>query len=67
MIIDDSFKKKFWRVTVGITILVMAGVNYYLFRLRNDIKTFMEYESQLSNKRVENIREFRQLKPNPQP
>lgn len=52
-------KTKFWWGVVGLVVLVLVGVNVYLFFLRKSIFEFIEQEAELSNKRVEQIREFR--------
>jgi len=59
-------KTIFWRVFIGLIVVVLLGLNFYLLFLRKSIVKFIAEEADLGNKRVENIQEIRAFKSNPQ-
>ena len=61
-------KTKFWWGMIGLIVLVLAGVNIYLYWLRASIREFVRGEIQMDNRRIEQINEIRQYEDdNPQP
>ena len=59
-------KRKFWWVVVVLVILVLLGVNIYLYWLKNSIYNFIVKEAELGKERMESIQKTRVLKGNPQ-
>jgi hypothetical protein len=54
-------KTKLWWGIFGLVVLVLASVNIYLFWLKKVTYEFIGNEAMLSNKRTEQIHDFRRL------
>ena len=59
-------KTKFWWGMVGLVVIVLGGVNVYLFLLKRTMNDFILGEVEMSNKMMANLEKIRAFWDNPQ-